>query len=137
MKTIYAIAIITFLSSCSCNYHLKRAAKKCGKTSIVDTLIVRDTLTIPSVQLDTVFTPTVGDTVYLTKDRLSIKYVQLAGNKVFIEGKCDTVKIDRLIKVPCTTTVLNPIQWYQREWVLWLLIAVILALLIRIVLSRF
>lgn len=124
------IPILFLISSCSCNYHLKRAEAKCGTRKIIDTLLVHDTLLINSVQLDTLFTPIQGDTVYLTKDRLSIKYVKLAGDKVFIEGKCDTIKIDRLIKVPCTTTILEPTvsKWHIA---LYILIALLVGYLVR------
>jgi len=124
------IPILFLISSCTCNYHLKRAEAKCGTRKIVDTLLVHDTLLINSVQLDTLFTPIQGDTVYLTKDRLKIKYVKLAGDSVFITGKCDSIISIREIKVPCTTTILEPTvsKWHIA---LYILIALLVGYLVR------
>ena len=118
------IALLILLSSCSCNYHLKRAEAKCGTRKIVDTLLIN------SVQLDTLFKPIQGDTVYLTKDRLKIKYVKLAGDSVFITGKCDSIISIREVKVPCTTTILEPTvsKWHIA---LYILIALLVGYLVR------
>lgn len=73
---------------------------KCDYKMIADTVLIKDTVKINSVSKDTVFKNHLGDTVFINKDRLHIKYVQLPGDSVFINGKCDTIKIITEKKVP-------------------------------------
>lgn len=126
------LILFLILQSCTCDYHLSRAIAKCGSIKRVDTLTVRDTITINSVQLDTVVKASVGDTVYLEKERLKVKFVRLKGDSFFISGKCDTVKIDRIIKVPCTTVDIIEPPFYKKLG-FWLVIffAVVIAYLLR------
>lgn len=121
--------ILLLLQSCSCDYHLRKAQKKCGSTIIRDTITVKDTVLINSIHTDTLFKSSVGDTVYIEKDRLKIKYVRLAGDSVFISGKCDTLKIPVEVKVPVEKIVLKP---QGNKWMWWLIVgAFIVGVLVR------
>lgn len=98
----YLIILLFTLSSCGASYHLKqserhlRKAIEKGAKVADDTVYITKEVIVPEVRLDSVFTSLPGDTVFLTKDKLKIKYVNLPGDSVFIEGKCDpdTVKIE-------------------------------------------
>lgn len=113
------LILLLLLQSCSCDYHLRKAQEKCGSTIIRDTVTVKDTVLINSVHTDTLFKSNVGDTVYIEKDRLKIKYVRLAGDSVFISGKCDTLKIPVEVKVPVEKIVLKP---QCNKWMWWLVV---------------
>jgi hypothetical protein len=118
------------------NRKLKRAERltaqaiELGAKVTPDTVYKWRTVFIDSVRVDSIFTSVVGDTVYLERERLKVKYVRLKGDSIFIRGEClaDTVKI----QVPVTVTkniktgisVLIVVQWS------------ILAMIVGVVLSR-
>jgi hypothetical protein len=58
--------------------------------------------TIPEIQVKEVHHLLPGDTVTVEKERLKVKVIRLPGDSVVIEGKCDTVVVER--KVPVTIT---------------------------------
>lgn len=98
------MVILWILTSCGPAYHLKKAKEK-GAEVTTDTIYQDVKVFIPLVKLDTVFRSMPGDTVTIVKDRLQMKYVQIQGGTVYLQGKClpDTVKV----KVPyaVTTTI--------------------------------
>lgn len=103
----YLVIILFTLSSCGASYHLKqserhlRKAIEKGAEVADDTVYVTKEIIIPEVKLDTVFKAQQKDTVFLTKDKLKIKYVKLPGDSVFIQGECepDTVKIEIPVEI--------------------------------------
>lgn len=107
MKQLVTYILLVLLTSCGPNYHLKRSkyhelkAISKGAKLEVDTVFKEIPVFIDSVRVDSIFTAGVGDTVYLEKDRLKIKYVRLKADTFFIEGKCeaDTVKINVPVEV--------------------------------------
>lgn len=136
-KRLISILIIFTLIGCGPTFYLKKAeralkkAEQLGAKVGSDTVYVERTVFVDSVRVDSVFTSKVGDTVYLTKDRLKVKYVKLPGDSVFIEGKCeaDTIRI----QVPVTVT--KNIEsgygvWDILKWCLF--IAIVAVLLTRI-----
>lgn len=136
MRYLLILLILCSCASNKANRKLKRAERLTNEAIALGSKVTADTVYkeipvfIPQVMVDSIFTSKVGDTVYLEKERLKIKYVRLPGDSVFIEGKCeaDTVKI----QVPITINkeiktglgVLTVVQWS------------ILALLIGAVLAR-
>lgn len=109
---ILFVLLMWLLSSCGPGYHLKRRdyheRKAIEKGARVDADTTYKTLFVPvpieSVKTDTVFKSTLGDTVRIEKERLSIKYVQLPGEKVYIEGECKADTIIQKVEVPVTVT---------------------------------
>jgi hypothetical protein len=127
------IILLLFLNSCSCNYHLKRAESKCGKTVFKDTIHVYDTLRINSVSTHTVFKFNQTDTVIVKEGRLTMKYFY-HDSLVYLSGKCDTVFLNRIIKVPYEKTVLNFNVWsWIRTNLIWIIIFSFLAFVCVIV----
>jgi len=115
-----------FLASCSCEWHGERIQKKCGSSSVKDTIILRDTIRIPSVQTDTIFKPG-RDTVIIREGRLTMKYFYNSSDStVYLSGKCDTVFITRDIKVPYEKIVIVDNWFVRNKW--WILICSVLAL---------
>lgn len=132
MRLLLSILILTWFSSCDCNYHLKRAKKKCAITLLSDTIYTHDTTFIQSVKKDTAFFYKQSDTVLIREGRLTMKYFyNTKDSTVYINGKCDTVFVIKKIPTVINTTELNPgLGW--RDWLLYgILAAVLLAVLFR------
>jgi hypothetical protein len=87
------------LSSCSAQWHLKRAVQKDPMILKKDTLVVQDTLVVPPVVLrDTVILKQ-HDTIRLIKDRLRVNIVKV-NDTITIDAICDSDTIIRVIEVP-------------------------------------
>lgn len=123
---IYRLLILTVIfSSCGPGTKLRRAerlinkAEAMGATWRTDTVYREETITVMGVKTDTVFTPVGTDTVTIEKERLMVKFVQLPGKKVYIEGECapDTITVE--IPVTVTKTIQAPKQkgiWHYTHW---------------------
>lgn len=110
MKKIILIALL--FSACSSpEALLKRAIKKGAKVKIDTVKVIVEKVT-PEVKTDSVFISKPGDTVYINKEKLKIKYVKLPGDSVFIEGKCekDTLRIE--VPVAVTTDISAGYEWW-------------------------
>lgn len=132
------LLLALILCSCSANYHLRRAEYHLKKADLKGAITTADTvykfieIPVPAVSYDTVFQSEENDTVYISKDRLKIKYVNLPGDSVFIEGKCEPDTI--IQKVPITITKeIKPNKgfWYYFPWVLFVLALGAIAYFIR------
>jgi len=134
------IIFIFLLTSCGPTFYLKKAeralkkAEQLGAKVGADTVYAEKTVFVDSVRVDSVFTSKVGDTVYLTKDRLKVKYVRLPGDSVFIEGNCeaDTIKI----KVPVTVTKTIESGYGVWDIIRWCLVIAIVAVLLSKILWK-
>jgi hypothetical protein len=141
MWPMYVRILLIALILCSCasnkaNRKLKRANRLIGEAEQLGVKWKSDTIfkTIPvfieSVKYDSIFTSRQGDTVYMEKERLKIKYVRLPGDSVYIEGKCDSVTVIKEVPISVTKEiktglgVLTVVQWS------------VLALLVGAVLAR-
>lgn len=121
MRWLSLLIISILLSGCGVRYHLKRAqrhlkkAEQLGADVEKDTVYLDNTVFVPEVTKDTVFQSVQGDTVVIQKEKLSIRYVRLPQEKVYIEGKClpDTIKIKVPVQVK-TTIGCPPCKW--RLW---------------------
>jgi hypothetical protein len=122
-----SIALL-MLGSCTCDWHLQRAKRKCDLSTLSTTVIVHDTVKVPSVQFDTIFHYSQRDTVIMVKDRLTMKYFyNHRDSTVFLDGDCDSLIIIREIPVTVQTTELKEGFgiWFKRN-VLWLLAIVVI-----------
>ena len=103
------IAIAIVISSCSPKARFTRLIDKHPYLLTTDTVTVHDTVEVivPKVQVDTVVEfSELHDTVFLEKEQLK--------KKVYIEGRCDTLTIEKIIerKIPIKYYERNP--WYKR-----------------------
>ena len=142
------IALLLVLSSCSLEHRMekkfRKAERKIEKLTIrYPKLLKRDTIndtikiTTQEVKVDTIFTPTDGDTVTLFKDKLRIQYVR-QGDTVYLSGECQADTIYQTISIPVEQvvvrkqTILEQIQKQSKRMILVLLILVVLAVAIRV-----
>jgi hypothetical protein len=125
---ILIIVVICTLTGIGCasnkaNRKLKRAnrliaqAEQLGAVITPDTIYKKIPVYIDSVVVDSIFVTTEGKPIYIEKERLRITFIDLPGDSVFIEGKCDSLTIIK--EVPVTVTkeiktglsVLVVVQW--------------------------
>ena len=99
MKWLGQLSLILLLSSCSAQWHLKKAVQKDPMILKKDTLVVQDTLVVPPVVLKDTVTLKQHDTITITKDRLRVKIVKV-NDTLIIDAKCDSDTIVRTIEVP-------------------------------------
>jgi hypothetical protein len=106
------ILIALLIVSCSPKARFTRLIEKHPELLTVDTLVVRDTITlyVPEVHTDTVVTlKELTDTITLTKDRVTVKawYVPKE-KKVYIQGKCDPVYVTKIVERKV------PVKYYEK-----------------------
>lgn len=73
-------------------------------------MVVRDTIrvVVPEVKVDTVVKVNdLLDTIFIEKEQLKVK-VWMKGDDVFIEGKCDTVYVDKIVERRI------PVRYYEK-----------------------
>ena len=99
MKWLGQLSLILLLSSCSAQWHLRKAVQKDPMILKKDTLVVQDTFVVPPVVLKDTVTLKQHDTITITKDRLRVKIVKV-NDTLIIDAKCDSDTIVRTIEVP-------------------------------------
>ena len=134
----YIIILILF-SSCGCNYHLKQAEKKCGKTLLTEVITFRDTIYTDRVVKDTIFSFTnSSDTVVLKQSNMQIKYYyNNHDSTVYIKGECktDTIYKDRIVTVNTKTLEFSVSDWIRNN-LIWLILFLFIASIIIYILKR-
>lgn len=98
------------LISCSPKARFTRLIEKHPELLTVDSVTIRDTIrvVVPEVKVDTVVKVNdLLDTVFIEKEQLKVK-VWMKGDQVFIEGKCDTVYVDKIIERRV------PVKYYEK-----------------------
>jgi hypothetical protein len=115
-KILYGLLLITGVTSCGPSYHLRRAVNK-GAVTTSDTVYQEYKVRVERVYKDTIIREvSLGDTVVIEKERLRVKYVNLPGDSIYIQGEClpDTI----VIKHP--TIVNNTIKEPENmHWLRW------------------
>jgi hypothetical protein len=99
MKWLGKLILVLLLTSCSAQWHLKRAVQKDPMILKKDTLVVQDTFVVPPVVLKDTVTLRQHDTITITKDRLRVKIIKV-NDTLIIDAKCDSDTIVRTIEVP-------------------------------------
>jgi hypothetical protein len=99
MRWLVKLILVLSLTSCSAQWHLKKAVQKDPMILKKDTLVVQDTLVVPPVVLKDTVTLRQHDTITITKDRLRVKIVKV-NDTLIIDAKCDSDTIVRTIEVP-------------------------------------
>ena len=110
----YLIPLVFLIVACSPIKRFTRLVEKYPYLLTVDSVTIHDTIrvVVPEVKVDTVVKVNdLLDTIFLEKDQLKVK-VWMKGDQVFIEGKCDTVYVDKIIERKI------PIKYYEKtpEW---------------------
>ena len=144
----YVLLTVFLFNSCSIEQRLenkfRRAERKIEKLTIKypkllnkDTL--RDTFNIISdrIEYDTSFVDIPGDTTYLYKDKLRIKYVRV-GDTVYIQGECRSDTIIHTVEIPFEKVVvreegiLDQMKRHLRRYLFWIILILSLVVLIKI-----
>ena len=132
--------VLFSLSSCSLENRMERkfnqAQRKVEKLTIRwPRLLQKDTIRdsvivyVPQISHDTSFLLIPGDTVTITKDRLTMKYVQI-GDTVFLQGTCKADTIIQQIEIPFEHIVIQKQTFFDalkkntRIAVVWLMILI-------------
>ena len=87
------------LTSCSAQWHLKRAVQKDPLILEKDTLVVTDTVVSPPVAITDTVTLKQHDTITVVKDRLKVQLVKVQ-DTIIIDAVCDSDTIITTIEVP-------------------------------------
>jgi hypothetical protein len=99
MKWLVKLILVLSLTSCSAQWHLRKAVQKDPMILKKDTLVVQDTFVVPPVVLKDTVTLKQHDTITITKDRMRVKIVKV-NDTLIIDAKCDSDTIVRTIEVP-------------------------------------
>ena len=135
----YFLILSLIIISCSPQRRFDRLIKKNPWLLTKDTLFIKDTIrdtiriNIPEVRVDTVVEYIdLFDTIYIEKEQLKVKVWMDRYNKVYIQGKCDTVYIIKPYEKIVERKI--PIRYYEKTpWYKTLLnnlIGILLSLLI-------
>jgi len=139
--TILLFFVVLFSYGCGPAWHLKRSERhkliaiQKGATIDRDTVWTEREVITKLIEKDTVFTSLQGDTVYIQKEHLKIKYVKIPGDSVFIEGACipDTLKI----LVPTTVTeVVHAEKNWMNKWWMWLVAGFVVGIILAFWMRR-
>jgi hypothetical protein len=100
--------------ACSPKARFTRLIERHPELITTDSITIHDTIrvVVPEVKVDTVVKVSdLLDTIFLEKEQLKVK-VWMKGDQVFIEGKCDTVYVDKIIERKI------PVKYYEKtpEW---------------------
>jgi len=99
MKWLSMVAFALLLSSCSAQWHVRRAIKKDPLILKKDTLTMVDTVVTPPVEVrDTVVLKQV-DTLMVFKDKLKVKVFR-SFDTIRVDAICDADTIISIIEVP-------------------------------------
>mgnify|MGYP006883075818 FL=1 len=99
MKWLVKLILILSLTSCSAQWHLKKAVQKDPTILEKDTLVVMDTVVSPPVAITDTVIMKQHDTITLVKDRLRVKIVKV-NDTITIDAICDSDTIISIVEVP-------------------------------------
>lgn len=121
-RLIYILLLITLIISCTPQRRLERLLRKHPELTSIDSITIHDTIRVivPEVHLDTVVTlQQLYDTVYLEQEQLKVKVWMDRYHKVYIQGKCDTVYIDKIVtrKIPIRIYEKTPLWKKIINWI--------------------
>jgi len=141
-KILYILVLIALVISCTPQRRLERLLRKHPELTSIDSITIHDTIRVivPEVHLDTVVTlQQLYDTVYLEQEQLKVKVWMDRYNKVYIQGKCDTVYIDKIVtrKIPIRIYEKTPLWKKIINWIfVFLLIITVIYTLYRVAKSK-
>ena len=99
MKWLVKLTLVLLLTSCSAQWHLKKAVHKDPTILEKDTLVVTDTVVSPPVAITDTVIMKQHDTITLVKDRLRVNIVKV-NDTITIDAICDSDTIISIVEVP-------------------------------------
>jgi hypothetical protein len=112
----YLIPLFFLIIACSPKTRFTRLIEKYPYLLTVDSVTIHDTIrvVVPEVHVDTVVKVNdLLDTIFLEKEQLKVK-VWMKGDQVFIEGKCDTVYVDKIIERRIPVKYYEKTPWWKK-----------------------
>jgi len=135
MKWLVKLILLSLLTSCSAQWHLKKAVQKDPLILQKDTLIVIDTVVLPPAAITDTVILKQHDTISLIKDRLRVEIVKV-NDTITIDAICDSDTIISIVEVPYEKVVYvekeKPLQIIQRYALYLLLVLIGIKLIQRI-----
>tara|TARA_R110002153_G_scaffold174580_1_gene327806 strand:- start:1365 stop:1808 length:444 start_codon:yes stop_codon:yes gene_type:complete len=95
----YLLMMSILLTSCSAQWHLKKAVQKDPTVLQRDTLTVMDTVVSPPVAITDTVIMKQHDTITLVKDRLRVSIIKV-NDTITIDAICDSDTIVSVIEIP-------------------------------------
>lgn len=99
MKWLVRLTLLLLLTSCSAQWHLKKAVRKDPTILEKDTLVVTDTVVSPPVAITDTVTLKQHDTITVVKDRLKVQLVRVS-DTITIDAICESDTIISVVEVP-------------------------------------
>lgn len=99
MKWLVKLTLLLLLTSCSAQWHLKKAVQKDPTILERDTLVVTDTVVSPPVAITDTVIMKQHDTITLVKDRLKVSIVKV-NDTITIDAICDSDTIISIVEIP-------------------------------------
>ena len=99
MKWLVKLTLVLSLTSCSAQWHLKKAVQKDPAILEKDTLVVTNTVVSPPVAITDTVTLKLHDTITIVKDRLKVQLVRV-NDTITINAECASDTIVTTIEVP-------------------------------------
>ena len=99
MKWLVKLTLLLLLTSCSAQWHLKKAVQKDPAILEKDTLVVTNTVVSPPVAITDTVTLKQHDTITIVKDRLKVQLIKV-NDKITINAECASDTIVTTIEVP-------------------------------------
>jgi hypothetical protein len=99
MKWLVKLTLLLLLTSCSAQWHLKKAVQKDPAILEKDTLVVTTTVVSPPVAITDTVTLRQHDTITLVKDRLKVQLIKV-NDTITINAECASDTIVQTINVP-------------------------------------
>jgi hypothetical protein len=99
MKWLGRLILMLSLTSCSAQWHLKKAVQKDPTILEKDTLVVMDTVVSPPVAITDTVIMKQHDTITLVKDRLRVSIVKV-NDTITIDAICDSDTIISIVEIP-------------------------------------
>ena len=116
MKWLTGLIIALLLSSCSAQWHLKKAVKKNPSLLSTDTVVVTDTIVTAPVSVRDTITLQQRDTITITKDRLKVNIVR-SFDTIMVDAICESDTIVQVIEVPVPSIVMKDSdRWYNKVY---------------------
>jgi hypothetical protein len=116
MKHLLIILTALTMIACSPKARFTRLIEKHPELITTDSITIHDTIrvVVPEVKVDTVVKVNdLLDTIFLEKEQLKVK-VWMKGDQVFIEGKCDTVYVDKIIERKIPVKYYEKTPWWKK-----------------------
>lgn len=99
MKWLVKLILVLSLTSCSAQWHLKKAVQKDPTILEKDTLVVTDTVVTQPVAITDTVTLKQHDTITLVKEKLRVQLVKV-NDTITINATCDSDTIISIVEVP-------------------------------------